>query len=93
MPTPCPALARYATSMALRLSGTRCSICGKTLGTDDDVVLHPHVLRSDHPLWQFSDSCMHRDCYEQWDHHDYFEAILHKAEEISQNRPVHLRRN
>jgi hypothetical protein len=79
--------------MALRLPGTQCSICGAVLKADDDVVLHPHVLGSDHPLWRFSDSCMHRACYEQWEYHDYFEAVLRKAKEISQNRPVHLRRS
>jgi len=30
---------------------------------------------------------MHRACYEQWVHHAYFEAVLHKAKAISQNRP------
>jgi hypothetical protein len=79
--------------MALRVPGTPCSICGATLTADDDVVLHPHVLRSDHQLWRFSDSCMHRACYEQWEHHDYFEAVLRKAEEIFQHRPVHLWRS
>jgi hypothetical protein len=79
--------------MALRVPGTPCSICGTPLRADDVVVMHPHVLRSDHPLWRFSDSCMHRVCYEQWEHHDYFEAVLRKAHEISQNRPVHLQRS
>jgi hypothetical protein len=63
------------------------------LRADEDVVMHPHVLRSDHPLWRFSDSCMHRACYEQWEHHDYFEAVLNRVSEISQDRPVHLRRS
>jgi hypothetical protein len=80
--------------MALCFRGkTECSICGVILTDDDDVVLHPHVLSSDHPLGRFSDSSMHRACYEHWEYRGYFEAVLNKAREIQQNRPTRLLRN
>jgi hypothetical protein len=78
--------------MALCLRGkTPCSICGVVLQEGDDVVLHPHVLPSDHPLWRFSDSSMHRVCYQQWECHEYFETILRKYRDLWNARPAALR--
>jgi hypothetical protein len=39
----------------------------------DDVVATTHFIsdQSD-PLWKFSDSGMHRRCYESWEHRDEF---------------------
>jgi hypothetical protein len=78
--------------MALCLRGkTQCSICGVVLREGDDVVVHPHILLSDHPLWRFSDSTMHRVCYEQWSCHEYFESILRRYRELWDTRPAVLR--
>jgi hypothetical protein len=74
--------------MALWFSGrSECSICGLVLNSDQDVIGHPHVLPPDHPLWRFSDSAMHRICYERWEHHDYFESVLLKYKELFESRP------
>ncbi len=75
-------------NVALCLRGkTECSICGVVLRDADDVVSHPHILATDHRLGRFSESSMHRTCYERWEHHSYFEAVLRKAREIKQSRP------
>ena len=59
--------------MALRLPGTSCSICGNVLANDSDVVATTHFIDDDSdPLWQFSDSCMHRACFLSWKHKDEF---------------------
>src|SRR5579859_4065345 len=80
--------------MALILRGkSKCSICGLTLESGQDIVLHPHFLTSDHPLWKFSDSGMHRACYDEWDHRNYFEAAHRKLEQLRSTKPVHLRRS
>jgi hypothetical protein len=60
--------------MAILILGrSKCSICGETLHKEDDIVATTHFIgdQSD-PLWQFSDSGMHRSCYETWEHRDEF---------------------
>jgi hypothetical protein len=54
---------------------SRCSICGEVLGHEDDIVATTHFIadKSD-PLWPFSDSAMHRACFEAWPHRDEFAA-------------------
>jgi hypothetical protein len=77
--------------MALYFPGSSpCSICDIVLESSDDAVMHPAILSRDHPLARFSDSVMHRACYEDWEHHAYFETILQKYREIFYNarRPV-----
>jgi hypothetical protein len=61
------------------------------LESDQDVVGLRHVLPPAHPLWRFSDSAMHELCYEQWEHHDYFESVLRKHSELWDSRPARLK--
>jgi hypothetical protein len=78
--------------MAIWFSGkSECSICGAVLEAKQDVIGHPAILFPDHPLWRFSDSAMHRACYEQWEHHEYFESILRKYKQLWESRPTYLR--
>ena len=78
--------------MAIWFSGkSACSICGAVLESKQDVIGHPAILLPDHPLWRFSDSAMHRACYEQWEHHKYFQSILRKYRALWGIRPRHLR--
>lgn len=65
--------------------------CGVVLREGDDVVLHPHMLPSDHPLGRFSDSSMHRVCYQSWPAHEYFEALLQKYRDLWNARPAQIR--
>ena len=56
--------------MALVLLGkTECSICGVVLNEEDDMVATTHFIADQNdPLWQFSDSAMHRSCFLEWEH-------------------------
>jgi hypothetical protein len=75
--------------VALNFSGKSAySVCGGVLGEGDDVVLHPHLLPAGHPLWRFSDSAMHRGCYEGWEHHRYFETVIRKHRDLLRARPA-----
>ena len=59
--------------------------------SSQDILAVPPVLPPDHPLWRFSDSAMHSGCYEQWEHHDYFEAVLRKHSQLWDDRPANLK--
>jgi len=65
--------------MALRYTGQCCSICGEVLKDDEVLVGTTHFIgdRND-PLWRFSDSIMHRSCYEKWEHREEFTARYRK---------------
>jgi len=54
--------------LALILRGkTPCSICGDVINDGDVVVATSHFIGDkDDPLWRFSDSGMHRDCFLSW---------------------------
>jgi len=67
---------------------TRCSICGDVLGKDDKIVGLLHCLPVGHPLWRFSDSVVHQNCFEGWSHRSFFEAIHDKWRQIVKARPA-----
>ncbi len=54
--------------MALIFRGsTECSICGKVISAEDDIVATTHfVAGQNDPLSRFSDSGMHRACFMDW---------------------------
>ena len=54
--------------MALILRGaTRCSICGTVLQEQEPVVATSHFIADQaDPLWQFSDTAMHKGCFLDW---------------------------
>jgi hypothetical protein len=72
--------------MALFLQGsTCCSICGNVIGCDDKIVATTHFIADNaDPLWRFSDSVMHRECYETWPHRDEFAK---RYKEVMGRRP------
>ncbi len=52
---------------------SECSICRDILWPDEDIIATTHFIEdSRDPLWEFSDSGMHRRCYELWEHRDEF---------------------
>lgn len=54
---------------------SKCSICGKVLAEQDDIVATTHFIEDDSdPLWRFSDSAMHRECFANWEFRDAFVA-------------------
>jgi hypothetical protein len=60
--------------MALIILGkTTCSICDEPLMDGEDLVSTTHFIgdRAD-PLWRFSDSAMHSNCFSTWSHRAEF---------------------
>lgn len=62
--------------MAMLFPGkSKCSICGSVLADGDDIVATTHFIADENdPLWKYSDSGMHRHCYDVWEHRDEFTA-------------------
>ena len=60
--------------MALIIRGkTECSLCGTVLIDGDDLVATSNFIADeDDPLWRFSDSAMHRQCFLSWEHRQRF---------------------
>lgn len=54
---------------------SQCSICGRVLETGQSLIGFPAFLPQDDELWKFSDSGMHEQCFETWEHRD---AMIHK---------------
>lgn len=57
------------------LDSSTCSLCNNVLKSDDDVLGFASFLTSDHKFWQYSDTGMHKTCFEQWEHKDEFENL------------------
>jgi len=62
--------------MALLYKGIRCSICHQVIeNLKFDIVATTHFIADPNdPLHRFSDSAMHRRCYDAWEHHEVFTA-------------------
>jgi hypothetical protein len=59
--------------MALFIVGMPCSLCHKPINAGDDIVGTTHFIASDaDPLWRYSDSVMHRGCFDRWEHRETF---------------------
>lgn len=59
---------------------SKCSICGSVLAEGDDIVATTHFIEDESdPLWEFSDSGMHRRCYEEWKYRDEFTSRYRSA--------------
>jgi len=58
---------------------TSCSLCSRVLAAGEDIVGFSAFLEREHPLWQYSDSAMHRSCYEAWPEHDTFGRLYDEA--------------
>ena len=66
--------------MAIILSEkTPCSICGKILRDNDEIVSTPHFIGPEHPLHQYSDSGMHKTCFAAWAHRDEFRDLYNQS--------------
>ena len=52
---------------------TSCSLCGAVLADGEDVVATTHFIADQaDPLWRYSDSGMHRECFLAWEHRALF---------------------
>ncbi|MBN8738536.1 MAG: hypothetical protein J0H86_03440 [Xanthomonadaceae bacterium] len=57
------------------LGNTGCSLCAEVLVAGQRIVASPHFIQNQsHPLWRYSDSAMHEDCFRQWPHREEFIA-------------------
>ena len=55
------------------LGETSCSLCGELIRVGDDIVGTTHFIDDDtDPLWRYSDSVMHRGCFDVWEHREEF---------------------
>ncbi|WP_442267687.1 hypothetical protein ACSIGC_08465 [Tenacibaculum sp. ZS6-P6] len=57
------------------LDSTKCSLCNKTLKADDEIISWSAFLIPDHKFGEFSDSGMHKSCFENWEHKDEFQYL------------------
>jgi hypothetical protein len=56
-----------------------CSICGHAIGPGETTVATTHFIDDEaHPLWKYSDSIMHRECFLTWPHRKGF-VFLHNS--------------
>ncbi|MBR9861456.1 hypothetical protein GYB22_12080 [bacterium] len=58
--------------MALIFQGCTCSICDRIIEEEQEIVAWPAFLNEDHTLWKYSDSAMHKRCFDQWNKKDEF---------------------
>ena len=62
--------------MALIMSGvSECSLCGNILEEEHEIIGWMAFLTQEHPLWQYSDSGMHKACFDAWEHAPFFEHL------------------
>lgn len=58
--------------MALIFKESKCSICGQLLGGRRYVATTHFITEPTDPLWRYSDSGMHYDCFQKWIHREEF---------------------
>ena len=77
--------------MAIVLSGkSTCLICGKVLELEDEIKGFPAFLKRTHRLYRYSDSAMHRSCYDACPDNKELDRLFFKYRQIWDNRPRHL---
>jgi hypothetical protein len=66
--------------MAIILLGkTTCSLCNQLLRGDEDILGFPHFIHDPlHPLWRFSDSGMHKECFLSWENAEAFRNLYNE---------------
>jgi hypothetical protein len=74
--------------MALIIIGqSSCSICHEVLKENDDLIAWQAFLKKAHKFWQFSDTGMHKLCFEDWKHRVEFEKLYKYQPTIDFNDP------
>lgn len=59
--------------MALIFKGnSKCSICNKILEPNEKIVVWKAFLNEDHEFWKYSDTGMHQECFDEWEHKTEF---------------------
>jgi hypothetical protein len=76
--------------VAIVFCGTsRCALCEAVIRIGEHWIAFPHFLGLDHDLGRYSDSAMHKTCFDAWSERDRFIRLLERAEE----RPPRLDRD
>ncbi len=74
--------------MALIILGkTECTLCGKPLLENDEVVGFPAFLPTQHQLSQFSDAAFHKACFDNAPEHQAVEDLYRQYRIIWDSRP------
>ena len=61
--------------MALLFEESTCSLCNKRLKDSGDIIAWASFLTKEHKFWKYSDSGMHKACFEKWEHKLEFEEL------------------
>lgn len=62
------------------LGKSKCSLCGEVLAAEQRRVATTHFIESpSHPLWRYSDSSMHFDCFQRWADREEFVALYNST--------------
>jgi hypothetical protein len=67
--------------MAIFIIGkSKCSICDQVLAPDQKRIATTHFIESpSHPLWRYSDSNMHYDCFQDWAMREEFVSLYNST--------------
>lgn len=78
--------------MALIFPGkTTCSLCGKVIFNEDEIVGFPAFIPKSHRLHQFSEGVFHKSCFQEWEDKEEFENLFQKHQAIWESRPMNLK--
>ena len=69
------------------LNQSTCSFCGNLLLEGDEVIAWKPFLAKKHKFWEFSDSGMHRSCFDKWEYKKEFEHLYKYQPLVDFNSP------
>jgi len=73
--------------MAIIIKGkSKCSICNKVL-ENDHIIGWNAFLNKEHTLWEYSDTGMHKECFNNWKYKEEFEYLYNYQPLIDFNNP------
>ncbi len=67
--------------MALLFLGkTQCPLCGEIIYSENDVYMFSHFISQNNRLWKYSDSSIHKNCFDKWkDKNEFLELYKIKT--------------
>ena len=67
---------------------TPCSLCGKVIEDGDEFTMSPAFLSESHRLFQYADTSMHLECFDNWADRDEFAEAFSRWKRINDPNPV-----
>lgn len=65
--------------MALIFIGSsECPLCNKIFVQEDEIIGLPAIVNTEHPLYEYFDSGIHKTCFESWNKKDEILNILNE---------------